>query len=961
MSGFPSTIHRYEIEGRIGEGGMGTLYLARDPVLDRQVAIKLLREGFDNADLRERFVREAKSAARLTHVNIVRIFDFGDHQGQPFIAMEYIPGETLADKIRRRVQIPLAERLRYMEELCAGLAHAHKAQIVHRDVKPANVMISPEGELKILDFGIARLGDSKMTQAGMLVGTLNYMSPEQLGGGQVDQRSDIFAVGAVFYELLAYRQAFPGGLHDGLLHRIMHAAPEPIEKFCPDLDPEIARIILQAVEKDQAARYASLTDMGRDIARVRDWLPAEATQVIAAPDAATRAIPLPRPSDAGRGAKPTPRPTPPPGAPPPSDPGRRPASSADKTVPVRVPQPPAPTPAPKPRATDAQIADQKRASEVKVLLETAQKALDAGRYAEAIGAAEAVLVRTPDHAAAIAIAGRARRQRQAAMAQAAADAALAALAAGQIDVAERHIADGARADTDHPAILAAHVKVKEARVAADAERARKAAAAAARERARVLEAEQKRLAEEARRREEEARTREQQEVRRREEAEVARRREEEAHRQRAAETTQREQRVQEQLVAAEMALNQGRPDEALAALDRPIEIDPNARVSALRVRAEALRDEQAGADEGRRQREREQRIAARRQRFATIVQSWPVRIAAGALVLALAGMLILPRIQFADPPTESSPATPSAPVPASTSPTPASTVSTLPSAPDAPSMIARARTLYSEGKRVEALQALRTDDPDLAGKTEKSLAELWLTDARLGVASAAERALRSGARSSSSQYKEAASRRAAADAHRQQGQLADALLAYWEAHAMYESLQPARTSEPSASDVAPSPPAAAPTAKPEAPPVTAPPVTTAPPPAVTTAPVQPKPQEPAPAVANPQADRDAVLRTMEEFAAAMNNRDAAAVTRLRRMNAQEQKAIDDLRNLVAYSYQLTPTGAPSIDGPRATLRCVRQQSFVDGTRRRQNQNDAVLIQLAKDGERWVIVSVTPTR
>jgi serine/threonine protein kinase/tetratricopeptide (TPR) repeat protein len=961
VSGLPATIHRYEVEARIGEGGMGTLYLARDPVLDRQVAIKLLREGFDNADLRERFVREAKSAARLTHVNIVRIFDFGDHHGQPFIAMEYIPGETLADKIRRRAQIPLAERLRYMEDLCAGLAHAHKAQIVHRDVKPANVMISPEGELKILDFGIARLGDSKMTQAGMLVGTLNYMSPEQLAGGQVDQRSDIFAVGAVFYELLAYRQAFPGGLHDGLLHKIMHAAPEPIEKFCPDLDPEISRIILRAVEKDQAARYASLTDMGRDIARVRDWLPAEATQVIATPDAATKAIPLPRPSDAGRVAKPTPRPTPPPGTPPPSDAGRRPASSADKTVPVALPKRPAPTPAPKPPATDAQIAEQKRASEVKWLLETAQKALDAGRYAEAIGAAEAVLVRTPDHAAAIALAGRARRDRQGALAQAAADAALAALAGGQIDIAERHIADGARADTDHPAILAAHVKVKEARAAAEAERARKAAEAAERERARALEAEQKRLAEEARRREEEARRRAEEEARRREEAELARHREDEAERQRAADTTRREQRVQEQLVVAEMALNQGRPDEAMTALDRAIEIDPNARVSALRVRAEALRDEQARAEEGRRQREREQRIAARRQRIARILQSRPVRIAAGALVLALAGMLILPRIQFQDPPTEPSPATPSAPVPASTSTTPASTVPTSPAAPEAPSMIARARTLYSEGKRVEALQALRTDDPDLAGKTEKSLAELWLTDARLGVASAAERALRGGARSSSSQYKEAAARRAAGDAHRQQGRLADALLAYWQAHAMYDALQPARTSEPPASDVTPSP-AAAPAAKPDAPPATAPPVTTSTPSPVTTLPVQPKPQEPAPAVANPQAERDAVLRTVQEFAAAMNNRDAAAVTRLRRMNAAEQKMLEDAaRNLVSYSYQLTPTGAPSIEGIRATLRCVRQQSFVDGTRRRRDQNDAVLIQLAKDGERWVIVAVTPTR
>lgn len=965
MSGFPTSIHRYEIEGRIGEGGMGALYLARDPALDRQVAIKVLREGFDNPDLRERFVREAKSAARLTHVNIVRIFDFGEHEGRPYIAMEYIPGETLADKIRRRAQLSLAERLRYMEDLCSGLAHAHKAQIVHRDVKPANVMISPEGELKILDFGIARVGDSRMTQAGMLVGTLNYMSPEQLAGGQVDHRSDIFAVGALFYELLAYRQAFPGGLHDGLLHRILHAAPEPLEKFCPDLDPEIVRIVLQSVEKDAARRYQSLSDMEREIARVRDWLPAEATQIIAAPDAATAAIPVPRPSDAGR-AKSTP---PVPKSSPGSAPGERPAATpgpapktaapSDRTVPMPV----AKRPPVKPAATDPALLEQKRASEVRGLLDSAQKALDAGQYAEAIGAAEAVLLRTPDQPAALALAARARRERQAATARSAAQAALSALASGHLDIAERHIADGAAADTDHPDVLAAHVKVKQARAAAESERARRAAEAAERERARAIEAEQQRQAEEAKKREAAARHQKDLEARRQADAEEQRRRDAEAEQQRQAAAALRDQQAGEQLRIAEDALARAQADMALAALDRALEIDPGARVGALRVRAEALRDEQARTEEGRRQREREERSAAARERIRTIVHSTPVRIAAGALVLVIAGALILPRLGD-DAPVD---APASAPAPAAESAprtTPAAPVGPPP-APEPPSAIARARTLYADGQRVSALEALRSADPSLEGKAERNLAELWLTDARLAVAGSAERALRGGARATAAPYRAAAAKRAEGDQARDQQQLPEALLAYWQAIGMYDALQGDRpASQPQPQPATPSNEPAKPPVQPPAPapstPVSAPPGSSGSP--AVPPPAQPRPADPPPPAPDPQAERESILRTVYAFAAAMNNRDVAGVQRFRRLSSEEQKLIEDLaRNLRAYSYQLTPTGAPTIEGTRATLRCVRQQTFVDGSRRKRDQNDAVLVALEKAADGWIIAAVTPAR
>src|SRR5262245_59813553 len=214
MSRAPSSIGRYSIVEVIGHGGMGALYLAWDPKLERQIAIKVLKEDVD--ELRERFAREAKSAARLRHPHIVTIFELGEHEGQPYIAMEYIRGRTLAQIIRAGEHMPLGRTLEWMTALCDGLAFAHRAGIIHRDVKPANIMVDEQGSLKILDFGIARLAEaSGFTQTGMMMGTLNYMSPEQVSGMSVDHRSDIFAVGLVFYELLTQKEAFPGTVSTG--------------------------------------------------------------------------------------------------------------------------------------------------------------------------------------------------------------------------------------------------------------------------------------------------------------------------------------------------------------------------------------------------------------------------------------------------------------------------------------------------------------------------------------------------------------------------------------------------------------------------------------------------------------------------------------------------------------------------------------------------------------------------
>ena len=267
------SIDRYQTVECIGLGGMGAVYLARDPLLDRPVAIKLLPEGFDSDKQRQRFGREARAAARLTHPNIVTVYDVGEHDGRPFIAMEFVPGETLAVHISRQT-LPMERRLRLTEELCDGLEHAHRAGIVHRDIKPANLMLTPDGVLKILDFGIARLVDvqSGLTQVNTFLGSVNYMSPEQFSDQVVDHRSDIFAVGAVFYELLSCKKAFPGTVRAGVMQKILLGAPEPLQRLCPGLDQHIIGIVDRALQKAAQDRYQDLGTMRRDIAAARQRL-----------------------------------------------------------------------------------------------------------------------------------------------------------------------------------------------------------------------------------------------------------------------------------------------------------------------------------------------------------------------------------------------------------------------------------------------------------------------------------------------------------------------------------------------------------------------------------------------------------------------------------------------------------------------------------------------------------------
>ena len=264
------TIGRYEVLRRLRAGGMGTLYLARDPDLDRLLAIKFLNDDLtSDPELRERFSREARAAARLRHANIITVFDVGETGSRPFIAMEYVPGESLAEMVARRASLSLPQKLALADDLCNGLAHAHDAGVVHRDVKPANLMIDRDGTLRIVDFGIAHLSESTMTEDKVL-GTVNYMSPEQLTGRPVDQRTDVFAVGAVLYELLTGHKAFPGGMREGVLDRILTGTPEPLQPICAAIDAGLSRIVGRALQKDPAARYQNLHEMRRDIGRLRE-------------------------------------------------------------------------------------------------------------------------------------------------------------------------------------------------------------------------------------------------------------------------------------------------------------------------------------------------------------------------------------------------------------------------------------------------------------------------------------------------------------------------------------------------------------------------------------------------------------------------------------------------------------------------------------------------------------------
>ncbi len=281
----PSVIGKYRIEGRLGQGGMGAVYLARDPRIGRLVALKVLR--VDNEEMRNRFELEAQSAGRLKHPNIVTIYDYEEYDGNPCLAMEYVEGHTLADMIQRGDPLPFGQRLDFVEQVCRGLACAHAAGIVHRDIKPSNLMVDQHGVMKILDFGIARNSERGLTRSHLMVGTAGYMSPEQVRGDKVDQRCDVFAVGLVLYEFLTGRRAFPGENAYSVFDRILNGSPDPFDHPDARVLAGIGPILDTALARLPEDRYQSATALGAELSALRQRFDADvempATVVIATP------------------------------------------------------------------------------------------------------------------------------------------------------------------------------------------------------------------------------------------------------------------------------------------------------------------------------------------------------------------------------------------------------------------------------------------------------------------------------------------------------------------------------------------------------------------------------------------------------------------------------------------------------------------------------------------------------
>ena len=271
----PPKLGRYEIVDEIGKGAMGVVYLARDPLIGRLVALKTFRIGYSVKDhemeqFRVRFMREAQSAGILSHPNIVTIHDVMEQteEGIAFIAMEYVRGTTLKAMLQSDQALSLGFVVDIVGQVAEALDYAHAHRVIHRDVKPANILITADNRVKITDFGIARLDTSNLTQEGQLLGTPNYMAPEQIQGKEVDHRADLFALGVVLYEMLTRHKPFQGENLTVVSHRIVYDQFTPPRDYAKDMPPGLEPILDRALEKDPARRYQRAKDLADDLRRV---------------------------------------------------------------------------------------------------------------------------------------------------------------------------------------------------------------------------------------------------------------------------------------------------------------------------------------------------------------------------------------------------------------------------------------------------------------------------------------------------------------------------------------------------------------------------------------------------------------------------------------------------------------------------------------------------------------------
>ncbi len=277
---------RYEVQQRIGRGGMADVFVARDKLLDRPVAIKVLFPEFaTDPNFVERFRREAQSAANLNHPNIVGVYDWGRQGPTYFMAMEYVPGRTLADIVKANGKLSPQQASEITMEVASALGFAHKNGVVHRDIKPANILIANDGRVKVADFGIARALNSAaehdLTQVGAVMGTATYFSPEQAQGGQPDPRSDLYSLGIVLYEMVSGKTPFTGDNPVAIAYKQVHDQPQPLNQLVPDIPRPFEAIVAKLLAKTPGVRYPNAEALRDDLRRFRDGQPVQALTSIA--------------------------------------------------------------------------------------------------------------------------------------------------------------------------------------------------------------------------------------------------------------------------------------------------------------------------------------------------------------------------------------------------------------------------------------------------------------------------------------------------------------------------------------------------------------------------------------------------------------------------------------------------------------------------------------------------------
>src|SRR5215813_10300102 len=271
-------IGRYEIVEERGHGAMGAVFLARDPAMDRIVALKTIHaialSGPQGKEYRERFYGEARAAGRLAHPGIVPVFDVGEQDGLPFLVMEYIESQTLADMAKSGHRLTLERVCELGQQIAEALGYAHKHGVVHRDIKPANILVTSKEKYgierpKITDFGVAKLAASQLTTTGQLLGTPAFMPPEQFTGAVIDGRSDLFSLGVILYWLATGDQPFPGETVTAVSYKVVHTEPVPPRRLNPAISAELEQIILRCLAKDPAVRYQTGEDLAEHLAAIR--------------------------------------------------------------------------------------------------------------------------------------------------------------------------------------------------------------------------------------------------------------------------------------------------------------------------------------------------------------------------------------------------------------------------------------------------------------------------------------------------------------------------------------------------------------------------------------------------------------------------------------------------------------------------------------------------------------------